>query len=76
MILGVRTMDEQMTMDVGPNVRTLMTRGEFVVELVDRARHDRGFRAELRREPVGTVRRLGMDLYDSEWAGLRALLED
>jgi len=59
---------------VGSDVQTGMTRGGFIVALVDRARHDRAFCAELRREPVGTARRFGLELYDSEWAGLRDLL--
>jgi hypothetical protein len=55
---------------VGPS------RSALLIALVDRARHDRAFGADLRREPIKTADRMGLHLRDSEWAGLRDLLVD
>jgi hypothetical protein len=45
-----------------------------ILSLVDLARNDRGFAADLRRDPVAASSRLGIRLRDAEWAGLRDLL--
>jgi hypothetical protein len=44
-----------------------------IIALVDRMRHDREFRNEIRRDPVEAAARWGVRLRDSEWAGLRPL---
>jgi hypothetical protein len=50
------------------------SRGALLIALIDRARHDRRFAADLRDEPVRTAARLGITLRTAEWAGLRELL--
>ena len=50
------------------------TRGGLIVALIDRAHHDRAFRAALRRDPVQAAAQMGLTLLDAEWAGLRDLL--
>jgi hypothetical protein len=52
------------------------SRAALIFSLIDRARHDRAFAASLRREPVLTARQMGLVLRDSEWGGLRDLLND
>lgn len=52
------------------------SRVALLLALIDRARHDRIFAASLRREPVLTARQVGLVLRDSEWNGLRDLLND
>ena len=56
------------------DVRTDRERGVAIVAVISRATHDGQFRAELRRDPVGTVARAGLDLSAAEWAGLRDVL--
>ena len=53
---------------VGPS------RGALLIAFVDRVRHDRAFRFDLRCDPVVTAARLGLTLSGSEWNGLRELL--
>ena len=55
---------------VGPS------RSALLVALVDRAGHDRAFRAALRGEPVSTAAPLGLTLSDAEWNGLRVFLTE
>jgi len=50
------------------------SRSALLLALIDRARHDRAFRKELREEPVAAAQRMGLTLRDSEWAGIRDLL--
>ena len=45
-----------------------------IVEIVDRATRDRGFRAELRRDPIVTAEKAGLTFSTAEWAGLRDVL--
>jgi hypothetical protein len=45
-----------------------------ILSLIDLARNNRGFAADLRRDPVAASSRLGIRLRDAEWAGLRDLL--
>jgi hypothetical protein len=52
------------------------SRGALLLALIDRARHDRAFAFELRREPVGAARQMGLELRDSELGGLRDFLID
>ncbi|MDP8921397.1 MAG: Os1348 family NHLP clan protein [Chloroflexota bacterium] len=49
-------------------------RGVMLVEVINRVTHDGRFRAELRRDPVGTAARAGLELSAAEWAGLRDVL--
>jgi len=55
-------------------VRTGRERGAAIVAVISRATHDGQFRAELRRDPVATAARAGLDLSAAEWAGLRDVL--
>ena len=50
------------------------SRGAMIISLVDRAMHDHAFGCDLRHAPVATAARMGISLWDSEWAGLRDLL--
>jgi len=52
------------------------SRTKLILALIDRARHDRVFAARLRHEPVSTARHMGLVLHDSEWNGLRDILND
>ena len=47
-----------------------------LMALIDRARHDPRFRADLRCEPVATVARLGLSYSAAEWHGPREPLTD
>ena len=42
--------------------------------MIDRAQHDRAFRARLRYQPTEAAAQMGLNLRDSEWAGLRDLV--
>lgn len=44
---------------------------ESVEELIDKWMSDKEFRADIRKDAEGAVRRLGMDLTEEEWAALR-----
>ena len=54
--------------------RTAHDRGVAIVGLISRATYDGRFRTELRRDPVDTVARAGLNLSAAEWAGLREVL--
>ena len=62
--------------DAAPDSAGAPSRGALLIWLVDRARHDRAFGADLRRDPVLTATRLGLTLSGAEWHGLRELLID
>jgi hypothetical protein len=68
--------DGSRNVGVLPDGATVPSRSALLVSLVDRARHDRAFGADLRREPVSTAARMGLSLSDAEWNGLRGLLID
>ena len=57
-----------------PDGATGPSRSALLAALVDRAQHDRAFGADLRREPVSTAARMGLNLSDAEWNGLREFL--
>lgn len=44
-----------------------------VEALIERWTQDLDFRAELRADPEGTVRRLGLPLSEEEWEALRTI---
>jgi hypothetical protein len=50
------------------------SRVTLILALIDRARHDQAFAADLRREPTSTAKRMGLVLRDCEWHGLRDFL--
>jgi hypothetical protein len=60
----------------GTGLASASARVAAIVALADRARHDRAFRASLRHDAVATAARFGLTLRDSEWAGLRDLLNE
>ena len=43
-------------------------------EVIERVSRDGRFRSELRRDPVGTAARAGLELSAAQWAGLRHVL--
>jgi hypothetical protein len=45
-----------------------------VYDVVDRWIRDRRFRVELRDDPAAAVRKMGLELSDGQWAGLRHLV--
>lgn len=51
-----------------------VNQGTPIYDVVDRWIRDLRFRAELRDDPVAAVRKMGLELSDGEWAGLRALV--
>ena len=57
-------------------VRATTDRRAAIVGMIIRATQDRQFRAELRRDPIGTTTQAGLDLSAAEWAGLREVLSD
>lgn len=59
-----------------PDDTSVPSRGTLLVALIDRARHDRAFGVDFRREPIEAAQRMGLTLRDSEWAALRDLLVD
>ena len=46
---------------------------QAVEELMDRWMNEPAFRAEIRQDPEGTVRRSGAELDEDEWAALRSI---
>jgi hypothetical protein len=44
-----------------------------IEQLIDQWMNDETFRAELRRDPEGTVRARKLDLNEDEWAALRSV---
>ena len=51
-----------------------VSRSSQLYEVIDRWQRVPRFRADLRSDPESTVRRLGIELSDAEWAGLRDLV--
>jgi hypothetical protein len=49
-------------------------RGARLYDVIDHWQRAPVFRAELRSDPEGAVRKLGIELSDAEWAGLRELV--
>ena len=64
------------TVGTAPDNAGVPSRGALLIWLVDRARHDRAFGADLRRDPVLIAARFGLTLSGAEWHGLRELLID
>ena len=54
--------------------RAARDRDGAIVAVISRATHDGRFRSQLRRDPVGTLARVGLQLSPAEWAGLREVL--
>ena len=56
------------------DVRANREQGMVIVEVIDRVSRDWRFRSELRRDPVRTAARAGLELSAAQWAGLRDVL--
>lgn len=51
------------------------SRAALLISLVDHVRNDPAFRARFEETPIKAVEQLGLHLFDSEWAGLRGVLD-